>query len=74
MVYTKPIITTQGNHSHVTIIVPTSSILGRYVVVEPYVNVHVRLTTRIPSHTKVITKLIPLDPKGNPPQGVGMVK
>jgi hypothetical protein len=44
----KFIITMQGNHSHVTKIVPTNFVIGKFVVAKFYVDVEVHLTTRIP--------------------------
>jgi hypothetical protein len=64
MIYTEPIVTTQGNHSHVTRIVPNNFTPRRSTIIEPYVDVPC-LTTCIPSHKIVITKSIPPDLEGN---------
>ncbi len=54
----------QGNHSHVTKVVPTDFVIKKFVVAIFFVDVDVdvHLTTRIPSHNIVTTKLIPLNP------------
>jgi hypothetical protein len=62
----KFIITMQGNHSHVTKIVPTNFVIGKFVVAKFYVDVEVHLTTRIPWHNIVITKPLPLYPRKDP--------
>jgi hypothetical protein len=59
MVYTEPIVKTQGNHSHVTKVIPNSFTPRRSIVTEPYVDVPICVTTSIPSHNIVITKSIP---------------
>jgi hypothetical protein len=46
MVYIKPIITMQGNHSHVTKVIPTNFVVGKFVVAKFYVDVDVHLTTK----------------------------
>lgn len=66
MVYIEPIVTMQGNHSHGTIVIPTSFILARFVMANFHVDVPTHLTTIIPSHTIVTTTPIPLDPRRNP--------
>ncbi len=43
---------------HIIRVIPTSFILGIFVVVKPYVDVLVHLTTRIPSHSQVTTKSV----------------
>ncbi len=40
-----PIVTSQGNYSHGTRAIPINFILMRFVIVKPYVNIHVCLTT-----------------------------
>jgi hypothetical protein len=59
MVYIKPIVTTQGNHPHVTRVVPNSFTPRRFIVTEPYVDVPICLATSISSHNIIITKSIP---------------
>jgi hypothetical protein len=59
LVCTKPIMTTQGNHSHVTRLVPNNFTPRRFIVKEPYVDVTICLTTCIPSHNIIITTLVP---------------
>jgi len=54
-------------------VIPTSFVLGIFVVVKPYVDVLVHLTTRIPSHSQVTTKPIPLDLKGGLSKPLGSV-
>jgi hypothetical protein len=66
MVYTKPIITMQGNHSYVTKVIPTNFVIMKFVVAKFYVDVNVHLTTRIPSHNIITTKPVPLDPRRDP--------
>jgi len=58
---------------HIIRVIPTSFVLGIFVVVKPYVDVHVHLTTRIPSHSQVTTKLVPLDLKGGLSKPLGNV-
>jgi hypothetical protein len=54
-------VTTQKNYSHGTIIIPISFVLRRLVVVDPYVDVPLHLTTIIPLDSKIVTKSVPLD-------------
>jgi hypothetical protein len=66
-----PIVTSQGNYSHSTRTI--SSILRRFVIIKPYVNIHVRLTTWIPSHNIFPIKLIPLNLRGDLLEPIGSV-
>ncbi len=66
MRYIEPIVTMQGNHSHVTIVIPTSFILARFVMAKLHVDVPTHLTTIIPSHSIVTTTPIPPNPRRNP--------
>jgi hypothetical protein len=66
LVYTEPIVTTQGNYSHGLKAVSTSSKLRKSIIAEPNVEVHVHSTTKIPSHSIITTKLVPLDLRNNP--------
>ncbi len=63
--------TTQENYSHGSRSIPTSFVLKKSIVKEPFVNVHVLLTIGIPSHN--IIKSTPLDLGGNPPKPIGSV-
>jgi hypothetical protein len=54
-------VTSQGRYSHRTRALLISYILKGFVIVKPYVNIHVRLTTRIPSHNMFPIKLVPLN-------------
>ncbi len=65
--------TTQENYSHGSRSIPTSFVLKRSIVKEPFVNVPILLTIGIPSHDIITTKSIPLDLGGNPPKPIGSV-
>ncbi len=65
LVYIEPIVTSQDNHSHAIKIILTNFALKIYVVVEPYVDVHLCLTKNIQSYNIIITKSIQLNPRGD---------
>lgn len=72
VLHAKSIVTMQRNHLHVIKVVPTSYVPRRSTMVEPYVDVHIHLTIKIPSHTIVTTEPIPPNPRGElpePPEG-----
>jgi hypothetical protein len=71
MVYIEPIVTTQENYSHGSRSIPTSFLLKRFVVKEPFVNIPVLLTIGIPSHNIITSKLISLNLGGNPSKPIG---
>jgi len=58
---------------HIIRVIPTSFVLGIFVVVKPYLDVLVHFTTKIPSHSQVITKLVPLDLRGGLSKPLGGV-
>jgi hypothetical protein len=58
LIYIEPIVNTQRNYSHGTIIVPINFILRRFVIANPYVDVPLHLTARIPSDSKIAIKSI----------------
>jgi hypothetical protein len=66
LVYTEPIVTTQGNYSHGPKAVSTSFKLRKSIIAEPNVEVYVHSTTRIPSHSIITAKSVPLDLRNNP--------
>jgi hypothetical protein len=73
LAYIEPIVTTQKNYSHGTIIIPISFVLRRLVVVDPYVDVPLCLTTIIPSDIRIITELVPLNLRCDPSKLIGGV-
>jgi len=73
VIYIEPIVTTQKNYSHGTIIIPISFVLRRLVVVDPYVDVPLHLTTIIPLDSKIVTKSVPLDLGCDPSKPLGGV-
>jgi len=58
---------------HIIRVIPTSFVFEIFVVVKPYVDVFVNLTTWIPSHSQVTIKPIPLDPRWGPLEPSGGV-
>jgi len=73
LVYIETIMTTQENYSHGSRSIPTSFVLHRFIVKEPFIDVHLFLTIGIPSHNIITIKSIPLDLGGNPPKPIGSV-
>lgn len=73
LIYIEPIVTTQKNYSHGKIIIPISFVLRRLVVVDPYVDVPLHLTTIIPLDSKIVTKSVPLDLGCDPSKPLGGV-
>ncbi len=41
------------------------------MIVKPYVNIHVRLTIGIPSHSIFPIKIVPLNLRGDPLESIG---
>jgi hypothetical protein len=66
MVYTEPIVTTQGTYSHITTLILISFVVTKFIVVKFHVDVHFWLTIGIPSHTIATTTPIPIDLGGGP--------
>jgi hypothetical protein len=71
LIYIEPIVTTQKNYSHGTILVPISFVLRRLEVVDPYVDVPLCLTAIIPSNSRIATKSIPLHLGCDPSKPIG---
>jgi hypothetical protein len=57
---------TQGTYSHITTLVLISFVVMKSIVVKFHVDVPIRLTIGIPSHTIITTTLVPQNPGGNP--------
>jgi hypothetical protein len=65
----KPIETLKGNHFNDLKAILVSSGVIKFVVVDLNVEVPMNLISRTPFHSVIITKSIPLYPKGNPREG-----
>ncbi len=65
MVYTEPIVTTQGNHFNGPKAVRIIFGVGKYVKIERVKKIPICITVGKPPHNVINNKLVPLAPKGD---------